>query len=99
VLAAVRWSLGRETFDILYIADYVTVFRCLEKTVRNQFYVREEIKIRLLSGNACYQCLQNNVSCRLLYKDLKFKMCKLVSRIRGRTEAEVVRERGAEGNM
>ena len=76
----------------------MTVFRCLETTVRNQCYFREEIKIRLRSGNACYQCLQNNVSCRLLSKDLKFKMCKLVSRIKGRTEAEVVREWGAEGN-
>jgi len=98
VLAAVRWSWSREAFDFLYIADFVTVFKCLETTVRNQFYVREEIKIRLRSGNACYQCLQNNVSCRLLSKDLKFKMCKLVSRIKGRTEAEVVREWGVEGN-
>jgi hypothetical protein len=98
VSAAVRWSWSREALAFLYVAHYVTVFKCLEKTVRNQFYVREEIKIKLLSGNACYQCLQNNVSCRLLSKDLNFKMCKLVSRIKGRTEAEVVREWGAEGN-
>ena len=43
-----------KAFGFLYIADYMTKCKCLETTVRNQFYVREEIKIRLRFGNACY---------------------------------------------
>jgi hypothetical protein len=35
----------------------------------------------------------------LIYKALKIKMWNLVSRINGRTEAEVVKEWGAEENI
>ena len=42
-------------------------------TVTNQNSIQEEIKSRLISGNACYHSLQNFLSCCLLSKNLKIK--------------------------
>ena len=36
--------------------------------------IREEIKSRLKSGNACYYSVQNLLSSSLLYKNLKIKL-------------------------
>ena len=38
------------------------------------YYVSEEIKSRLRSGNACYHSVQNVLSSRLLSKNLKVKI-------------------------
>ena len=43
----------------------------LGTTVTNQNYIAEEIKSRLMSGNACYHSVQNILSFRLLSKNLK----------------------------
>ena len=40
----------------------------------NQNSIAEEIKSRLRSGNACYHSVQNLLSSRLLYKNLKIKI-------------------------
>jgi hypothetical protein len=50
----------------------VTKFKCLEKTLRDQNYMHEEIKNRLNSGNACYISVQSLLSSRLLSGNLKF---------------------------
>jgi hypothetical protein len=43
----------------------------LGTTLMNQNSIHEEIKSRLKSGNACYQSVQNLLSCRLLSKNTK----------------------------
>jgi len=44
------------------------------KTLANQNYIQEEIKIRLKSGNACYNSVQNLLSSGLLSKNTKIKI-------------------------
>jgi len=44
------------------------------KTLANQNYIQEEIKIRLKSGNACYNSVQNLLSSSLLSKNTKIKI-------------------------
>jgi hypothetical protein len=41
-------------------------FKYLGKTVTNQNDIRDEIKSRLNSGNACYYSVQNLLSSRLI---------------------------------
>jgi hypothetical protein len=38
--------------------------------------MHEEIKSRLNSGNACYRSVRSLLSCRLLSRNLKVKICK-----------------------
>jgi hypothetical protein len=47
-------------------------------TVRNQNLIKEEIKRRLNSGNACYHSVQNLLFSRLLSKNLKITIYKRV---------------------
>jgi hypothetical protein len=49
----------------------VVKFRYLGKTVINMKLIREEIKSRLSSSNACYPSVQNLLSSHLLSKNLK----------------------------
>jgi hypothetical protein len=49
-------------------------FICLGTTLTNQNYIREEIKSRLNTGNACYHSVQNLLSSSLLSKNLKIKI-------------------------
>jgi len=49
----------------------VEELKYLGTTVTNQNYIAEEIKSRLMSGNACYHSVQNILSFRLLSKNLK----------------------------
>ena len=49
-------------------------FRYLGTTLTNQNSIQEEIKSRLMSGNACYQLVQNLLSSSLLSKNLKIKI-------------------------
>ena len=45
-------------------------------TIQNS--IREEIKSRLRSGNACYHSVQNLLSCRLLSRKLKIKIYRTI---------------------
>jgi len=52
----------------------VEEFKYLATTLTHQNSIPEEIKSRLKSGNACYHCVQNLLSSRLLSKNLKMKI-------------------------
>jgi hypothetical protein len=49
--------------------ENVSQFRYLGTKVTNRNFIQEEIKMRLNSGNACYQLVQNLLSSRLLSKN------------------------------
>ena len=48
------------------------------KSLTNQNCIPEEIKSRLRSGNACYHSVQNLLSSRLLSKNLKIKIYRII---------------------
>jgi hypothetical protein len=56
----------------------VAKFKYLGATLTNQNDIRDEIKNRLNSGNACYHSVQNLFSSRLTSKNLKIKIYKTV---------------------
>ena len=58
--------------------ERVEEFNYLEITLTNQNSIQEEIKSRLKSGNACYHSVQNLLSSRLLSKNLKIKVYKII---------------------
>ena len=58
--------------------ERVEEFKYLGTTVRNKNSIAEEIKSRLLSGNACYHSMQNLLSSRLLSKNLKIKIYRTI---------------------
>jgi len=49
-----------------------------EQLLTNQNSIAEKIKSRLRSGNACYHSVQNLLSSRLLYKNLKIKIYRTI---------------------
>ena len=53
-------------------------FKYLGTTLANQNSTAEEIKSGLRSGNACYHSLQNLLSSRLLSKNLKIKIYRII---------------------
>jgi hypothetical protein len=53
-------------------------FKYLGTTLRNQKHIREEIKTRLRSGNACYYSVQDLRSSSLLSKNTKIKIHRTV---------------------
>ena len=55
-------------------SEMVEEFKYLITTLINQYYIQEEIKSRLKSGNACYHSVQNLSSSSLLSKNLKIKI-------------------------
>ena len=54
--------------------ERVEEFKYLGTTLTNQNSTGEEIKSRLMLGNACYHSVQNLLSSRLLSKNLKIKI-------------------------
>jgi len=52
----------------------VEEFKYLETTLTNQISIREEIKSRLKSGNACYYRVKNLFSSGLLPKNVKIEI-------------------------
>ena len=54
--------------------ERVGEFKCLGTILTNQNSIQEEIKGKLISGNACYHSVQNLLSFRLLSKNLKIKI-------------------------
>ena len=53
-------------------------FKYLGTILTNQNSIAEEIKSRLRSGNACYHSVQDLLSSRLLYKNLKIKIYRTI---------------------
>jgi len=58
--------------------DRVEGFKYLGTTLTNKNSIAEEIKSRLRSGNACSHSVQNLLSSRLLSKNLKIKIYRLI---------------------
>ena len=58
--------------------ERVEEFKYLGTTLTDQNSIVEEIKSRLKSGNACYHSVQNLLSSRLLSKNLKIKIYRIV---------------------
>jgi len=58
--------------------ERVEGFKYLGTILTNQNSILEEIKSRLRSGNAFYQTVQNLLSSRLLSKNLKIKICRII---------------------
>jgi len=53
-------------------------FKYLGTTLTDQNSIQEEIKSRLIVGNACYYLVQNLLSSRLLSKNLKIKIYRII---------------------
>jgi len=58
--------------------ERVEEFKYLGTTLTDQNSIHEEIKSRLKLGNACYHSVQNLLSSRLLSKNLKIKIYRIL---------------------
>ena len=58
--------------------ERVEGFKYLGTTLANQNSIPEEIKSRSMSGNACYHSVQNLLSSRLLFRNLKIKIYRTI---------------------
>jgi hypothetical protein len=58
--------------------ESVPQFKYLGATVANTNFIKEEIKRRLNSGNACYHLVQNLLSSRLMSKNVKIRIYKII---------------------
>jgi hypothetical protein len=58
--------------------ENVAQLKNLRKTVTNQSLIQEEIKRRFNSVNACYRSVQNLLSARLLSKNVKIRIYKII---------------------
>jgi hypothetical protein len=56
--------------------ETVPQFQCLGTMATNRNWIKEEIKRRLNSGNACYHTVQNLPSSCLLSKNVKIRIYK-----------------------
>ena len=59
--------------------ERVEELKYLGTTLTNQYYIQEEIKSRVKSGNACYYSVQNLLSSSLLSKNLKIKIDRTIN--------------------
>jgi hypothetical protein len=73
MLLSCHWNAGQN--HEIKIAnrcfENVAQFRYLGTTITRQNLIQEDIKRRLNLGNACYQSVQNLLSCRLLSENIK----------------------------
>jgi hypothetical protein len=67
----IRWRANRSFENVVKL-------RYFRKTVINQNLIREEIKNRLNSGNACYNSVQKILSLLLLFKNVKVKIYRTI---------------------
>jgi hypothetical protein len=58
--------------------ENVSQFKYLGTSVTNQNLIQEEVKRRLISGNACYHSVQKLWSSRLLSKNVKVRIYKTI---------------------
>jgi len=58
--------------------EMVEEFKYLGTTLTNKNSIVEEIKSRLRSESACYHSVQSLLSSRLLSKNLKIKICRII---------------------
>jgi len=58
--------------------ERVEEFKYLGRTLTNKNCIAEEIKSRLRSGSACYHSVQNLLSSRLLFKNLKIRIYRTI---------------------
>jgi hypothetical protein len=65
-------KIGNNSFE------NVANFKYLGTTITNKNGIREEIKSRLKSGNACYHAVQNRLSYSLLSKNVGIKMYRTI---------------------
>jgi hypothetical protein len=63
-----KYRLGGRSFEMM------EGFKYLGTTLTNQNSIQEEVKSRLMLGNACYYSVQNLLSSRLLSKILKINI-------------------------
>jgi hypothetical protein len=80
MLLSHRQNVG-QNLDIIIanrLFETVSQFKYLGTTVTNRNLIQEEIKRRLNSSNACYHSVQNLLSSRLLSKNLKIRIHKMI---------------------
>jgi len=58
--------------------ERVEEFKCLGTTLKNQNSIAEEIKNRMRSGNVCYHSVQNLMSSRFLFKNVKIRIYRTI---------------------
>jgi len=58
--------------------ERVEEFKYFGTTLTNQNSIQEEIKSRMKLGNSCYYSVQNLLSSRLLSKNLKIKIHRII---------------------
>jgi hypothetical protein len=65
-------KIGKRSFEDM------AKFECLGTTLTDQNCTHEEIKSRLNSGNACYHSVHCLLSSRLLSRNVKVKIYKII---------------------
>jgi hypothetical protein len=80
MLLSHHWNAG-QNWDIKianFLLENVSQFKYFGTTVTNENFILEEIKRRLISGNACYLSVQNILSSFLLSKNINIRIYKTI---------------------